>query len=652
MNFHSPSTTRDRNLTRLSSSNHFLGFYFFAYNFSRLRRVLVVLLHVTFWVISYLAAFSLRFEFVFPTRYGKLLWIWLGALVLSRSIAFFHFGAFRGLWRFSGIHELVNLIKSTLASSVGFATFIVLAGYREFPRSVLVIELLGAILLGGGMRLALRLLREASEQKQAAPGQQSIIIVGAGNAGEMLLRELQRDTKRRFHCAGFLDDNPINLHEHIHGVKVLGKTHSLPEWVARYNVSQVILAMPEATGPEVRRVVELCKSTGAQIRTVPSMDHLIEGRVTLNQIRQVAIEDLLRRPPVDLDETAIAEFIRGRRVLVTGAGGSIGSELCRQICRFGPAHLSLVEQAETPLFNIHRELKALFADIELIPRIADVGDAARVESVFLQDEPHIVFHAAAHKHVPMMECNIGEAVKNNIIATRLLADTAHRLNIPNFVMVSTDKAVRPTSVMGASKRIAELYIRALSHSSTTRFSIVRFGNVLGSAGSVIPIFSEQIAKGGPVKVTHPEMTRYFMTIPEACQLILQAATLHTNNGDIFFLDMGEPVRILDLARDLIILSGLKPHDDIEIEFTGIRPGEKLYEELSFGYDRVKKTSHAKIFVSQESNLASGAVTRSIDRLSILADTTKMAEVLDIFLHLVPEFVSPQSSPPHLEDIRV
>ncbi|HEX9051315.1 MAG TPA: nucleoside-diphosphate sugar epimerase/dehydratase, partial [Anaeromyxobacter sp.] len=464
---------------------------------------------------------------------------------------------------------------------------------------------------------------------------QRILILGAGDAGEMLLREIQQRHAARFEAVGLLDDDPQKRGAHIHGVRVLGNIDDLPRVTSAKDVDEIIIAIPSATGAQMRRVVDLCKSTGVRFRTIPGMDRVIDGRVTVSQLRNVAIEDLLGRDPVQLDMDVISAEMKGHVVMVSGAGGSIGSEICRQVCRFEPAALLLVERAENNLFHIHRELAPLHPDVVLVPCVADVGDEARMTEIFQAHRPTVVFHAAAHKHVPMMEWNPGEAVKNNVVGTRRLADLADRHGVQRFVMISTDKAVNPTSVMGVSKRVAEIYVQALSQRSRTRFVTVRFGNVLGSAGSVIPIFQQQIADGGPVTVTHPEMKRYFMTIPEASQLVLEAGMMGAG-GEIFILDMGEPVKIADLARDLITLSGLRPGEDIEIRFTGVRPGEKLFEELSVDAEKADTTGHPKIFVGHFRPHPWETVVRHIEELAELADA-RAERVRKKFREIVPEY---------------
>jgi FlaA1/EpsC-like NDP-sugar epimerase len=425
----------------------------------------------------------------------------------------------------------------------------------------------------------------------------------------------------------------------IGGLSVLGMTKDVREIAERKHARRALITIANAPGEQIRRITELCRDAELETKIIPGISEIVGDKVNLSRIREVEIEDLLGREPVHLDEAIVGASIGSRVVLVTGAGGSIGSELCRQVCRFGPSRLVLVERFENALFEIHRELAAAFPHVPIEPRVADVCDAARMNGIFDAYKPELVFHAAAHKHVPMMEWNPGEAVKNNIGGTRTVADLAHRHGAQRFVLVSTDKAVNPTSVMGATKRVAELYLQALSTRSSTRFVTVRFGNVLGSAGSVIPIFRQQIAKGGPITVTHPNMQRYFMTIPEASQLVLQAGAMG-DGGEIFILDMGEPVRIVDLARDLIILSGLRPGEDIEITFSGVRPGEKLVEELSTAIENADRTKHPKIFIGHVIAPPQDAVVRDVAALVELA--AEPERIRDALVGLVPEYRHEQS----------
>lgn len=599
------------------------------------RRALVIAVHLGLWTAGLVLAFLLRFEFDLPPSHREELWLWLPVLLATRTGFFYRSGLFRGLWRYTGAKDAVAIAKATTLSTLATVGLLVL-GLQTFPRSIVIIEWLAAIGLVGGFRFAVRALR-TSRLPPLPPEEkaQKILVLGAGDAGEMLLREIESRHAARFKPVGILDDDPRKRGAHIHGVRVLGAIEDLPTVARSRDVDEVIIAIPSATGAQMRRVVDLCKESGLRFRTIPGLDHLIDGRVTVNQLRPVAIEDLLGRDPVKLDMDLISAAMKGHAVMVTGAGGSIGSEICRQVCRFQPSVLLLVERSENCLFQIHRELAARHPEVPLVACVADVGDAPRMVGIFEDHHPSVVFHAAAHKHVPMMEWNPGEAVKNNVLGTRTLAGLADRHGVDRFVMVSTDKAVNPTSVMGVSKRVAEIYVQALSERSKTRFVTVRFGNVLGSAGSVIPIFQEQIAAGGPVTVTHPEMKRYFMTIPEASQLVLQAGTMG-KGGEIFILDMGEPVKIADLARDLITLSGLEPDVDVEIRFTGIRPGEKLFEELSVDAESTDKTRHPKIFVGRFRPHPWAEVERQVAELGSLAGE-RAEDVRAKFREIVPEY---------------
>jgi FlaA1/EpsC-like NDP-sugar epimerase len=564
--------------------------------------------------------------------------VWIPVLLALRVALFYRFGLFRGLWRYTGAADLVAIVAATTVSSAVFAGFLAfMHPGLHFPRSVPLIEWLVALVLVAGLRFTVRTFRSVGSLLGKQGGVR-VLILGAGDAGEMLLREMASRLVGRFHPVGLLDDDPRKRGSHIHGVRVFGAISTLPRVAADLCVDEVIIAVPSATGAALRRIVDTCKEAGVRFRTIPGMDHLIDGRVTVSQLRNVEIEDLLGREAVRLDTAEISSVLCNEVVMVTGAGGSIGSEICRQVCRFEPAALLLVERAENALFNVHRELAASYPHLRIVPCVADVADRERMGVLFEQHRPAAVFHAAAHKHVPMMEWNPGEAVKNNVVGTRTLADLAHEHGVGRFVMISTDKAVNPTSVMGASKRVAEIYVQALSQRSRTRFVTVRFGNVLGSAGSVIPIFQEQIAAGGPVTVTHPEMRRYFMTIPEASQLVLQAGAMG-HGGEIFILDMGEPVKIADLARDLITLSGLRPGVDIEIAFSGLRPGEKLFEELSVDEENAEKTKHPKIFVGRFRPHAWDHVQRQLRDLAEMSEA-RPQEIRRKLAEIVPEFRPP------------
>lgn len=602
------------------------------------RRPFVVVVHLVMWSVALYGAFLLRFEFDIPETYRKAFPAWLGLLLVVRMAVHFWFGLFHGLWRYSSSRDLVALVKAALVSTALFALVVWFVGPPGLPRTVIVMDFVGSIVVVGGVRFTVRALRELAVQVShgGTGAKRRLLVAGAGDAGEMLMREITRVYAQRYLPVGFVDDNPRKVGERIHGVPVLGPISKVPEYVAAHEVDEVVVAMPSVSGAEMRRIVELCTSSGASIRTVPGVDGLIDGRVTVSQLQHVRIEDLLGRAPVRLDMDEISRELGSKVVLVTGAGGSIGSELCRQTARFGPARIVLVEQAENSLFHVHRALLNEFPGVNVVPVIGDICDSRRMEVVFAEHRPHIVLHAAAHKHVPMMEENPGEAIKNNVFGTKKIADLAVSSGTQKFVMVSTDKAVNPTSIMGASKRVAEIYVQALSQRSDTHFITVRFGNVLGSAGSVIPLFQEQIASGGPLTITHPEMRRYFMTIPEASQLILQAGAMGSG-GEIFVLDMGEPVRIVDLARDLIRLSGLVPDEDIELKFTGMRPGEKLFEELATDDEHADKTKHPKIFVGKFRPCAWPRVEAGLQQLHSVSDGGDRDAICVAFAALVPEY---------------
>jgi FlaA1/EpsC-like NDP-sugar epimerase len=611
------------------------------------RRLVVVMVHLALWVASFAFAFFLRFEFTLPDEYIPRGYEWLAVLLALRTISFAVFGLFSFMWRYTGAKDLVALFKATTVSSVLFALFILMFGFRSFPRSILIIDWLTTMILVGGLRFGVRTLFQLAANLATKGESKRLLIVGAGDAGEMLLREMQKSYASRYNPVAFADDDSRKFGQRLHGVPVMGPLTIIPKIVEQHEVQEIVIAIPTATGKQMRRILELCKPAGLPIRTIPGISQVIDGQVTLNQLRDVDIEDLLGRDPVTLDQRALTDLLGQKVVMVTGAGGSIGSELCRQIARFKPSKLLLVERAEPALFEVHRELERV-SGVTSVPCIADICDEKRMSQLFAEHRPQVVLHAAAHKHVPMMELNPGEAVKNNVGGTRLMADLAHANGVDAFVMISTDKAVNPTSVMGATKRVAEIYVQALSQRSKTRFTAVRFGNVLGSAGSVLPIFRQQIAKGGPVTVTHPEMRRYFMTIPEASQLVLQAGAMG-RGGEIFVLDMGEPVKIADLARDLITLTGLKPGVDVEIQFTGMRPGEKLFEELSTRDENADKTLHPKIFIGRLSPRPHDAVSKEIAALLEIAFSGGGMAVLDKIRLLVPELQREDvAEPPQLE----
>lgn len=585
-------------------------------------------------------AFLLRFDGALPEGTWEVVLLSWPLVCLLKLGCCRVLGVHRLTWRYVSVREAWHIfVALTLASELLVLWRLVGSmfnpyWYGQVPLGVLAIDLPLSFLALTGLRVAARNWG-GSPGNRVKTNRVRTLMVGAGDAGAWVAKKLDIRTDIGIEPVGFLDDDRSKWGMVIHGVPVLGGIDDLPDIAESYRVSQVLITIAEAKGDMVRRIVGLCENVGLNAKVVPDLDEIVQGHANFSRIREVAIEDLLRRQPVQLDREQVRRVVDGRIVMVSGGGGSIGSELCREICRFEPRCLILVEKTENSLFQIHRELIADHPEVEIVPLVADICDDTRMKQIFATHRPEVVFHAAAHKHVPMMEWNPGEAVKNNVWGTRSLADLAHAYGAAEFVMISTDKAVNPSSVMGVSKRVAELYVQALSRRSATRFVTVRFGNVLGSNGSVIPIFKEQIAQGGPVTVTHPEMKRYFMTIPEACQLVLQAASMG-QKGEIFILDMGEPVKIVDLARDLIRLS-CGSERTVEIQFTGMRPGEKLFEELSLEEEQAEKTAHPRIFVGRVRGLEWDEINRHLDELRDLADGADPTIIHDKFKEIVPEY---------------
>jgi FlaA1/EpsC-like NDP-sugar epimerase len=515
-------------------------------------------------------------------------------VVPVHAVLFWGFGLYRGIWRYASLPDLRRIVMSVGTAAVAVPTLMFMLQIAV-PRSVLIMMPILLMLIMGGSRVAYRAWKERRVAGLLAGERDAVLVLGTGEASVNLIKDLARSAQWR--VVGVLGDDAAMIGRQIHGVNVLGRFNEIPRWQRRLGVAQAIIAMPEATHTQRRRVVEFCSHAGLKVLTVPSFDDLVSGRVTVSQVRHVELDDLLGRDPVTLDAAGLRGWLAGRVVMVTGAGGSIGAELARQIARFEPRELVLFELSEFALYMIEQEFAATQPRLSVVSAIGDVKDAARVAQVIGAHRPSVIFHAAAYKHVPLMEgANAWQAVQNNVAGTLVIARAAATAGVEKLVYVSTDKAVKPTSVMGASKRLAEMVCRALQRADGTRFVMVRFGNVLGSTGSVIPKFREQIAKGGPVTVTHPEVTRYFMSIPEAVQLVMQAG-LMGKGGEIFVLDMGEPVRIADLARDLIRLSGFS-EEEIRITYTGLRPGEKLYEEPLAGDESLLPTPHAKLKVAR------------------------------------------------------
>ena len=574
-----------------------------------------------------------------PASFYQGLLLYTVIALVVRLTTFYYAGLYRRFWKYASIDELKQITLAVLASSLIVAPVMaVLLGWLNFTiaRSVFILDALLVLVFVGGLRFSVRLL--GRRQGKLNGSGRAVLIVGAGDAGAMLVQELRRNPKLNMTPVGFVDDDVLKHHMQIHGVPILGSLDALGKLIPEYQVKQVIIAMPTAPGSVIREVTLRCERLGVTTKTVPGMYELVDGTVTVNQLRAVQIEDLLRREPVQTDVAAVQELITGQRVLITGGGGSIGSELCRQVWRCQPSHIILLGHGENSIFEIYHELRRLGAGAEQVTAIiADVRFPDRLQTVFTETRPDIVFHAAAHKHVPLMEMNPAEAITNNVMGTRNLLNAALAVGVERFVMISTDKAVNPTSVMGASKRTAELLVHQAAQQSGKAYVAVRFGNVLGSRGSVVLTFKRQIAAGGPITVTDPEMTRYFMTIPEAVQLVLQAAVLGSG-GEVFVLDMGEPVKIVDLARDLIELSGLEVGRDIDIVFTGLRPGEKLFEELFLDGENYGRTRHEKIFTAANgSHLVPDDLEAGLSALQASAARNDRQGILRGLQNLVPEF---------------
>jgi len=585
--------------------------------------------------LSWVASYLIRFDFDVPDKFMDEMVAILPVAVLIKLICFYIFDVYRGMWRFTSVTDLVDIIKSVSMSTLIIIVWIVLIyRYKNVPRSVVFIDWGFNILAVSGVRLGIRLFFQkyvpTNPIQSLAPisgfverirrvTNKRLLIIGAGNCGEKILREIQDNPQLHYRVVGFLDDNSNKIGRRIHGIPVRGTVEDLEFIADKTEADELLIAIPSASAEQMRRIVALCKQSGVRFKTVPGYGELIGGRITMKTVREVAYRDLIGRETVKLDEKLIDSCLRGQRVLVTGAGGSIGSELCRQICRFRPEALVLFERAESPLYEIELDLKRDFGHLNIVPILADVQDAASLRRTFQVYKPQIVFHAAAYKHVPMLELQPWKGVENNIIGTQCLLDVADEFNLERFVLVSTDKAVKPGNVMGASKRVAEMITlnRSSCGLSNARMIAVRFGNVVGSVGSVAPLFKKQIENGGPVTVTHPDVTRYFMTIREASQLILQSAAMG-QGGEIYILDMGTPVKIIDMARDLIRLSGLEPDVDIKIEFIGLRPGEKLHEELITDDENAEPTRHSKILMLRGGSCNLDLLNGQINELAALA----------------------------------
>jgi FlaA1/EpsC-like NDP-sugar epimerase len=586
-------------------------------------------------IVSVLGSFALRLDVTQLPFYFPAALVMCAVALLVKIPTHFFFGLYRRLWVYASTNELRLITVAVTTASVltsGIMLVLISAGFIQpgMPRSALGIDWLLSLVLIGGSRFALRILAEGSGGTRTGKARRALII-GAGDAGALVVRELQKSSQLNLIPMGFLDDDPSKQNHEIYGVSVLGKVNKLEHILDNQQVDEVIIAIPSAPGNIIRLVNDACRQKGISSRTMPGIYELLGGKVSVNRLREVDITDLLRRQPVKIDDQSIAATFRGKRILVTGAGGSIGREICRQVARWSPSQLVLLGHGENSIFESLLELNENFPSLPVEPVIADVRDAARIHEMFKLHAPQVVFHAAAHKHVRLMELNVEEAITNNVLGTRNVVEAANSHEVERLVLISTDKAVRPVSIMGATKRLAEMIVLDGAQRSGHAYSVVRFGNVLGSRGSVVPIFKNQIARGGPVTVTHADMHRYFMTIPEAVHLVLQAASMG-KGGEMFMLNMGKQVRILDLAEYLIRLSGLEPHRDIEITFTGIRPGEKLREDLWEDGTQFKPTQHSEIYRAVEEEKVDGdLLSRVIDQLTDLAqrsETEGLIRLLD------------------------
>lgn len=587
-------------------------------------------------IIAALVSIYLRFDGnLIPQNYLSMLVGQLPFFVMITIVSFFLFKLYSRVWRYAGSSELLAIVGANFAGAICWFIFSVLVE-AVLPRSIYILTALVLTFFVGGTRLSLRVYSYLTSKPQYIQRTQKlnkVLVIGAGDAGAMLAREIERYHSGKRKIIGFIDDDRDKQGKTMFGIRVLGSRYDIEQVVADTDANEIIIAMPSVKGKEIKEIIDVCKNTNCKLTILPGVYEIIEGTVSVNQLRPVEVEDLLGRDPVKLDTKNVSAYITGKVVLITGAGGSIGSEICRQVAKMQPKKMLLLGKGENSIYEISQELSIEYPQIRKVPIIADVRDEERINGIMDHFHPHVVFHAAAHKHVPLMEYQPMEAVRNNVLGTKVVAEAASKNGVETFVMISTDKAVNPTSVMGCTKRVAEMFVQSMNSISETRFAAVRFGNVLGSRGSVIPLFKKQIAKGGPVTVTHPDMKRYFMTIPEASQLVLQAGAM-AEGGEVFVLDMGEPVKIYDLARDMITLSGMIPEVDIEIKFTGLRPGEKLFEELLSAEDGTEATQHKKIFT---------AMIKCVDKTKLdfqirrLLEQTTGDNVVEVLKETVPTY---------------
>ncbi len=630
------------------------------------RLHLMVSIEASIFAIAFTGAYLLRFEFALTSRDFDQIMALLPWLIPLKLAVFFALGLYKGMWRFSSLHDFWRLAEGCVLSTLlAVAVVLFVYGFTGFSRAVFLLDGLLTFVMTGGVRMAIRTYyapQNSSKAERVWPllpfkhksrDRKRTLIIGAGGSGEKILREIFDNPHLNHVVVGFLDDDPGKRGLAIHGTPVFGAVDLLPEVVRKHKIEQVFISIPSASGTEMRRIIDICEGCAVKFKTLPAIGQILDGQVSIKALRDVNYEDLLRRPPVQLDTAGMQDYLSGRSIMVTGAGGSIGSELCRQLIRFDPERLILIDASEANLYDIQMELRHEHKFHTFHSILGRVQHHQTMERIFKDYRPDVIFHAAAYKHVPILEVNPREAIFNNVLGSQTVMNLAAQYGTGHFVLVSTDKAVRPTNVMGASKRITELVLQSLQRDGT-RFMAVRFGNVLASSGSVFPLFRKQIEQGGPVTVTHPEVTRYFMTIPEAARLILQAGAIG-EGGEIFVLEMGSPVKIYDMAMDLIKLSGKQPGKDIEIVCTGLRPGEKLYEELITREEDVNRTKHDKIMVLKCNGqwLWNGHVdqdrfcrwlNREIEELYRVGETHDASAIKQKLKHLVPEYIPQEAGP--------
>ncbi len=619
--------------------------------------ILRICVELVLLAMAFAVAFFVRLDLSFDMLWFKRMIIHLPLVVAAEYAALMLTGANKGAWRFVSLSDVYRIVLAMCLAQIPFVIERVVLGALSdscvwaqngiLPWGVLCMNPCFAMLGSIGIRVVHRMRYERSQNQTHQPQKQignleRTLVIGTGSGCKMILESIRLHPELGIEVVGFISDELTADGERVFGIPVLGKIGDLGRVAQQHEVTQAIISQSDADSENLNRILESLSEVSIKTRIVPLMNDILSGAVDIGKMREISVEDLLHRDPIQLDKEEISKFLSGRRILVSGAGGSIGSEICRQVLAFEPAELVLLERCELFLYEIERELNQIKTDkTRIIPRLADICDEPRMQSIFEECKPEVIFHAAAYKHVPMLEYNPGEAIRNNVEGTACIANCAAGAGSDAFVMISTDKAVNPTSIMGTSKRIAELYIQAMSGLGKTRFCAVRFGNVLGSTGSVLPLFKSQIQSGGPLTVTHPEMVRYFMTIPEASQLVMQAATMG-RNGEIFVLDMGRPVKIVDLARDLIRLSG-KTEKDIPIVFSGVRPGEKLFEELGFNEEHMDRTGHPKIYVGKLQKVDLAFISAAIERLKPYRDSQDNAAVRAAMHEIVPEMMEPESN---------